>query len=188
LGDHYVLGKGGYHDQSQHVPLVIRDPMTTARGNTVSEVTEAVDIYPTLLEAMGSEPGHAGDGRSLAPFLSYDEPPGGWRDAAHWEYDFRDVAGQSGEQAFGLDSTSLNLTVVRDDKWKYVHFAALPPLLFDLEADPDNLHNIAEDPAYAAARIEMAERLLSWRARHLDQTLALQELTPEGVVSIKVVR
>ena len=34
----------------------------------------------------------------------------------------------------------------------------------------------------------MAERLLSWRAKHLDQTLALKELTPNGVVSREVVR
>ena len=80
------------------------------------------------------------------------------------------------------------MTAIRTGKWKYVHFAALPPLLFDLEADPDNLVNVADDPAYAATRIMMAEKLLSWRARHLDQTLALQELTPKGVASIKVHR
>ncbi len=187
IGDHWLLGKGGYHDQSQHVPLVIRDPRAPARGNRVTAVTEAVDLYPTLLEAMGVEPAHAPDGVSLAPFLADEQPPR-WRDAAHWEFDFRDVAGQTAETALGLDSTGLNLAVVRTAKWKYVHFAALPPLLFDLEADPDNLHNLAPDPAHAAARAEMAERLLSWRARHLDQTLALKELTPRGVVSRAPVR
>ena len=34
----------------------------------------------------------------------------------------------------------------------------------------------------------MAEKLLSWRARHLDQTLALKELTPGGVVSRPALR
>ncbi|MEO8756695.1 MAG: alkaline phosphatase family protein [Devosia sp.] len=188
LGDHFLLGKGGYHDQSQHTPLVIRDPLTRARGNVVEDFTEAVDIYPTLLEAMGVAPGHVGDGRSLSPYLSYDEPPGKWRDAAHWEFDFRDVADQTTEQATGLDSTTLNMAAIRTEKWKYVHFAAMPPLLFDLEADPDNLHNLANDPACAGVRIEMAEKLLSWRAKHLDQTLALQELTPGGVVSVNAVR
>ena len=67
-------------------------------------------------------------------------------------------------------------------------FAWDVPLLFDLARDPDNLHNVANDPAYAAVRIEMAERLLSWRTRHLEQTLALQELTPNGVVSVAAVR
>ena len=54
---------------------------------------------------------------------------------------------------------------------------------FDLTADPHCLNNVAADPAYATARLEMAERLLSWRAEHLDQTLALTELTEGGVVS-----
>lgn len=187
MGDHYLLGKGGYHDQSQHVPLIIRNPEADARGNRVEAFTEHVDLYPTLLEIIDATPGQVGDGRSLTPFLDGQTPPA-WRDAAHWEFDFRDVASQVPETALGLNSTELNLAVIRTAKWKYVHFAALPPLLFDLGADPDNLRNVADDPAYATVRIEMAERLLSWRARHLDQSLALRELTPNGVVSREVVR
>ncbi len=187
MGDHYIFGKGGYHDQSQHVPLVIHDPRSATRGARVLAFTEAVDLYPTLLEAIGVEPGNVPDGVALTPWVR-GETPARWRDAVHWEFDFRDVSGQEPEQAFGLDSTALNMSAIRTDRYKYVHFAALPALLFDLEADPDNLHNVANEPAYAGVRIEMAERLLSWRARHLDQTLALSELTPEGVVSIKVQR
>ena len=129
---------------------------------------------------MAVEPAHVSDGSSLLPWLT--GTPERWRDAAHWEFDFRDVAYRSAERALGIDSLGLNMAAIRTDKWKYVHFAALPPLLFDLEADPDNLVNLAGNPAYAAAQLEMAERLLTWRARHLDQTLALQELTPQGVV------
>jgi arylsulfatase A-like enzyme len=180
MGDHYLLGKGGYHDQSQHTPLVIYDPRESARGKTVDAFTEAVDIYPTLLEAMDVAPAHVADGSSLLPWLS--GTPARWRDAAHWEFDFRDVSGQSAETAFGIDSTGLNMVAIRTAKWKYVHFAALPPLLFDLEADPDNLVNLAGKPEHALVQLEMAEKLLSWRARHLDQTLALVELTSRGVV------
>jgi arylsulfatase A-like enzyme len=181
MGDHYLLGKGGYHDQSQHTPLVIHDPRSSARGKTVTAFTEAVDIYPTLLEAMEVEPGHVADGSSLRPW--YAGTPERWRDAAHWEFDFRDVARQSAETALGIDSLGLNMSAIRTDKWKYVHFADLPPLLFDLEADPDNLENLAGRPEYATVQLEMAEKLLTWRARHLDQTLALKELTPQGVVT-----
>jgi arylsulfatase A-like enzyme len=181
MGDHYLLGKGGFHDESQHVPLVIRDPRHLSGGRRVTAFTEAVDLFPTLLDAMGVAPTHQPDGASLLPWLTGE--PAGWRDAAHWEFDFRDVSGQSVETALGIDSTGLNLAVLRTAKWKYVHCAALPPLLFDIEADPTNLDNRAEDPACLGIRLEMAERLLSWRARHLDQTLALTELTPGGVVS-----
>jgi hypothetical protein len=72
MGDHYLLGKGGYHDQSQHTPLIIRDPRATRRGNRVEAFTEAVDIYPTILEAIGSTPKHVADGTSLLPWLTED--------------------------------------------------------------------------------------------------------------------
>jgi arylsulfatase A-like enzyme len=87
------------------------------------------------------------------------------------------------ERALGLTSTQLTMTAIRGQRWKYVHFTALPPLLFDLEADPDNLMNLAGKPEYAAIQLEMAEKLLSWRTEHLDQTLALKELTPRGVAT-----
>jgi arylsulfatase A-like enzyme len=182
MGDHYLLGKGGYHDQSQHTPLVIYDPRGGVRGKTVDAFTEAVDIYPTLLEAMDVEPGHAANGSSLWPFFGETERAGSWRDAAHWEFDFRDVSQQTAERELGIDSTRLSMVAIRTDKWKYVHFTALPPLLFDLEADPDNLVNLAGKPEYATVQLAMAEKLLSWRAEHLDQTLAMTELTPGGVV------
>lgn len=181
MGDHYLLGKGGYHDQSQHIPLVIRDPRSADRGKRVAAFTEAVDIYPTILDAIGGTAAHQPDGTSLLPWLN--GTPETWRDAVHWEFDFREVTSQATEQALGLDSTRLSLAVIRTERWKYVHFAALPPLLFDLDADPANLHNLAQDPAFASVRLDMAERLLSWRAIHLDQTLALKELTPGGVVT-----
>ena len=183
LGDHFALGKGGYFDQSQHIPLIIRDPGEDQRGKLVTAFTEAVDIFPTLLEAMEVEPGHQPDGTSLYPLIYNDETPEGWRDAVHWEFDFREVADETAENWFGLNSTELNLAVVRTEKWKYVHSPKLPPLLFNLEADPDNLVNLAEDPDHAQIRLVMAERLLAWRATHLDQTLALKELTPDGVVT-----
>jgi hypothetical protein len=54
-------------------------------------------------------------------------------------------------------------------------------VLFDLAVDPDETLNVADDPAYRAARLDMAERMLAWRAEHLDQSLALAELTADGV-------
>jgi arylsulfatase A-like enzyme len=183
LGDHHLLGKGGFFDESQHVPLIVRDPRQEKRSVHVAAFTEAVDLFPTLLEAMGVKPGHRPDGRSLVPLLTGEIPPD-WRDEVHWEYDFRDVSGQSAERWFGLGSTRLGMAAIRTRKWKYVHFTALPPLLFDLENDPENRVDLSDDAAYAPVRLGMAERLLSWRTAHLDQTLALSELTPEGLVSV----
>src|SRR3970282_703996 len=48
---------------------------------------------------------------------------------------------------------------VRVGKWKYVHYAKYPPQLFDLEIDPDETHDLAANPAYAAALEECRARL-----------------------------
>jgi arylsulfatase A-like enzyme len=183
MGDHWYLGKGGFFDESQHIPLIIRDPTRrNAFGSKVEAFTEAVDLFPTLLGYFGTQPTHHPDGASLMPFLA-GEQPAGWRDAVHWEFDFRDVAGRGAERWFDLPSTRLNMTALRTERYKYVHFAGLPPLLFDMVADRQNTLNLADDPAHLSVRLELAEKLLAWRAEHLDQTLALSELTPGGVVS-----
>jgi arylsulfatase A-like enzyme len=184
LGDHRLLGKGGFFDESQHVPLIIRDPGRPAgHGRSVDAFTESVDLFPTLLGYLETPAAHHPDGSSLVPFIAGETPPG-WRDAVHWEFDFRDVADQGAERWFGLPSTRLSMAAIRAARYKYVHFAGLPPLLFDMERDPANLSNLADDPDHLAIRLAMAEKLLAWRAEHLDQTLALSELTAAGVVSI----
>lgn len=182
MGDHFTLGKGGFFDGSYHVPLIVRDPRRTGgAGRMVEKFTEAVDIMPTLIELMGEEvPAHL-DGRSLRPFIDGVEPET-WRDAAHWEHDFRSVGSGAMEAYFGLRSQQLNLAVIRTERHKYVHFGGLPPVLFDLANDPEETRNVAGDADYLGVRLEMAERLLAWRARHLDQSLALAALTDDGVV------
>lgn len=182
MGDHYLLGKGGFHEGSYHIPLIVRDPrLADAAGTTVDRFTEAVDIFPTLLDLIGGAPRPHLDGRSLRPFLR-GQKPSGWREAAHWEFDFRSVDTQAAERHFGVSSRQLNLAVLRGERFKYVHFGGgLPPLLFDLDEDPGELRDLAADPAHAGIRIAMAEQMLSWRGEHLDQALALARLTDEGV-------
>jgi len=182
MGDHYMLGKGGFFDQSYHLPLIVRDPRQAINaGRRVDEFTEAVDLMPTVLDLLGGVPPAYLDGASLAPFLRKETPPD-WRTSAHWEFDFRAVAKGSQNQPFGLKPQQCNLAVLRTQTHKYVHFGGgLPSLLFDLRDDPDELVNRAADPAYACTRTELAERMLAWRAEHLDQSLALSELTETGV-------
>ena len=129
---------------------------------------------------MGQQPTNGLDGRSLAPFLDGVDADW-WRASAHWEFDFRGISKRHAETGLGLDSSLCNMAVIRDDAFKYVHFAGLPPLLFDLQKDPGEVENAVEHPDCLQIHVDFAERLLPWRAGHLDQTLAPSEVTEEGL-------
>ena len=63
--------------------------------------------------------------------------------------------------------------VVRDKTYKYVQFAnsEMPPLLFDLEADPSELHNLGADASYVPTVAAYCQKLLRWRMRNEDQRM-----------------
>ncbi|MXP64364.1 DUF4976 domain-containing protein [Roseomonas sp. M0104] len=181
LGDHYLLGKIGYHDESFRIPLVVKDPESRlGAGRIEDSFTESVDVLPTILDWLGGAPPRACDGHSLVPLVQ-GRKPAGWRDHLFYEYDFRDVHYSQPETALGLSMDESALCVVQDARWKYVHFAALPPLLFDLERDPDQFTNLAEDPAHAAVVAEYARKALSHRMRHAERTLTHFRATPRGL-------
>jgi arylsulfatase A-like enzyme len=172
LGDHWLLGKDGFFPQAFHVPLIIVDPDAEAsRGRLVEAFSEHIDLMPTLLERLGAEvPLHC-DGASLGPWLA-GECPAGWREAAHFEHDFRDVETREFETALGLASDRCALAVRQSEDYAYVHFNGLPPLCYDLAADPPR----------AAEVLEQAQAMLSWRMDIAERRLTGCKLTPAGVV------
>jgi arylsulfatase A-like enzyme len=185
-GDHYTWGKETYFEQSFHIPLIIRDPRKSAdsaRGHHVDKFTESVDIVPTILDWLGRDIPAQCDGHSLLPFLQ-GQSPLNWRDAVHYEVDFRytpNLPRLDAEVTLGLSPDDCYFTVIRDENFKYVHFANLPPLLFDMRTDPFEMHNLAERPEHTATMLRYAQKMLSWRMRHADRTLANFHLSEEGV-------
>ncbi|WP_169569704.1 alkaline phosphatase family protein [Sneathiella limimaris] len=166
LGDHHLFGKLGFYDQSFHIPLIVKAPKSlNIDPSEIEEFSESIDIMPTILECLGAKPPAQCDGISLLPLMRGDKPEN-WRDAVHWLYDFRDIEHGDPETALGLDHDECNLLVYRDQNFKYVHFASLPPLLFDLVNDPDETRNLAEEPDYQAVVLDYAQKLLSWRMKN----------------------
>jgi arylsulfatase A-like enzyme len=187
LGDHWLVEKVGYHDPSFRIPLIVRWPAMGGRaGRVVEAFTESVDVLPTVVELCGGTPPSFCDGASLVPFLDGDldgwSAPPGWRDAVVTEYDFRDPTATWIEDAYGLRQDECGIAVLRDRHGKYVHFAGFAPLLFDLDNDPGESRNLADDPACAARVADYAQRLLSLRMRHADARLTATRVTPAGTV------
>jgi arylsulfatase A-like enzyme len=183
LGDHHLLGKIGYCDESYRIPMIVRDPRAEAnvtRGTIVERFTETIDTMPTILEWLGLDVPRQCDGRSLLPFCQ-GTAPADWRTEVHYEFDFRDLHYSKPESALGVAMDKCALAVVQDENFKYVHFAALPPLFFDLEKDPGQFVNRAGDPAYAARMGEYAAKMLTWRLGFAERTLTGYRATPGGL-------
>ncbi len=173
LGDHYLFGKHTFYDQSFRIPLIIRDPSKSAdttRGTIVREFTESVDLMPTILDWVGADIPRTCDGVNLRQFLE-GQAANPWRAEAHFEYDFRDTVDDRTASALGLSNDQANLCALRGPRFKYVHFANLPPILFDLADDPDEMRNVAGEPAMAVAALECSQAMLSWRLSFAERTL-----------------
>ncbi|MEZ5862058.1 MAG: alkaline phosphatase family protein [Geminicoccaceae bacterium] len=185
LGDHWLLGKAGFFDSAYHIPLIIKAPGAAAtRGSVVGDFTESIDVVPTILDWLGAEIPETWDGESLLPYLHGQTPPRP-RDAIHYEHDFREVYSAAPQKALGLRMAQCSLAAIRDERFKYIHFPTLPPLLFDLREDPHEMRNLAGDPAHAATVRDYAQRMLTWRMEHMERTLTGVQAGPEGLKSIR---
>jgi arylsulfatase A-like enzyme len=155
----------------------------------VRRFTENVDVMPTLLDLLGVEDRPLQcDGRSLLPFTQGVDPPS-WRTEVVYEYDFRTPWLQRAarrrsdvdvEAWTGMRMADANLSVVRSETGKYVHFPAWPALYFDLAGDPGELGSGVVDDATAPAALDLAQRLLTRRAQYAERTLTGTLLGPDG--------
>jgi arylsulfatase A-like enzyme len=170
LGDHGLIQKVGYWEQSYAIVCIVRDPTNPAtHGTTVERFTENVDLMPTICDAIGVPVPVQCDGYPLTPFLR-GEPPAWWRAAAHWEFDWRGyLVGLVGDR-WPWDRTleRQHLATLRTDTHAYVQFGNGDWLCFDLATDP-TWRTRTDDPAIV---LPLAQAMLTWRSQHTDRALA----------------
>ena len=80
------------------------------------------------------------------------------------------------------------MNIIRGERYKYVHFTNLPPLFFDLKTDPDEFVNLARAKSHAPKVLEYAQKLLSWRMNHDEQTLTHITLSDTGPITRRAPR
>lgn len=181
LGDHYLGEKEFLLEPAVGVPLIVRDPRAAAdsrRGSVDERLVETIDALPTFLEALGL-PGaeHRLEGRSLIPLLHGATPD--WRRYAISEYDYAFQA--PARERLGQPIDRCRMTMVRSERWKYLAYDGFRPQLFDLHNDPQELHDLGADPAYAAVREEHLGYLLEWlRGLKRRTTISHEEIDLRG--------
>lgn len=158
LGERGMWFKQCFFESSVRVPLMLSWPGKVNPGRVATHVS-LVDLLPTFLEvASGSqpiEPVDPLDGSSLLPLAMGSED--GERTVVS-EYSSEGVCAAS--------------RMVRQGRWKYIYTFGLPPVLFDLEADPDELNNLAGNPAVAATQAALHDRLvLGWNPEQVHERI-----------------
>jgi arylsulfatase A-like enzyme len=173
MGDHRMFRKAVPYEGSAHVPFIVADARTSggsARGVVVDHVVELRDLMPTLLDLAGLPIPEGVDGVSLAPFVRGQTAAEAPREWLHGEHTYW---GQS-------------LQWVTDGRVKYVWGSAKGvEQLFDLVADPGELHNLAGLAEHAALHDLWRGRLVEALTGREEGFVAAGELvTGRPVVTI----
>ncbi|MEC8482807.1 MAG: sulfatase-like hydrolase/transferase, partial [Pseudomonadota bacterium] len=162
LGERNLWYKMSYFEGSARVPMIVHAPKRFQPKRVKASVS-TMDLLPTFVDwatdGQGMEYAMPIDGRSLVPHVTGQE---GGHDEVIGEY--------CGE------GTLAPLFMIRRDAYKYVHCAIDPDQLYDLERDPLELNNLANDPAHATRlaefRKEAAER---WDSDAISQAVLISQ-------------
>lgn len=162
LGDHWLAEKDLFHDVIVRIPMIVMDPRTSAdatRGSVVDDLIQAIDLVPTFLDMAGGEPvPHRLEGASVRALIEGTKPER-WRDAVFCDSDF---ALRQARKTLGLAEDEARGFMVRTRDWKYVYFEKMPPQLFDLQADPQELNDLGRSFEHDAIRDTLQGRLFDW--------------------------
>jgi choline-sulfatase len=143
MGRRGLWGKFTMYEESVAVPLILAGP-DVPEGQVCRDLVSLVDLYPTILEAVGvplTEEEKNLPGASLWP-IAKGQPA---RRPVFSEY-----------HAVGSTSASY---LLREGRYKYIHYVGYPPQLFDLQSDPQEINDLATRPEHQDRLAEMERKL-----------------------------
>jgi choline-sulfatase len=142
---HHMEHKSMPYEEAIHVPLIISGPGVTATGRVdrLHWVSSGLDLIPTLCDFAGIPAPPSLKGRSLKPLVTGTALPA-WRATLVIENE--------------------RSRVLRSEGCKYAVYDSGQnrEMLFDLEHDPGEMHNLAADRAHRSVLEEERVRLRAW--------------------------
>lgn len=142
-------GKGWMYEGGTRVPFIVRWPGMTDADEICTEPVTSPDVYPTLLEAAGTDvpDGQSVDGVSLVPLLEGGDLD---RESIYFHYPHY---GNQGGTPYGA---------VRAGDWKLIEFYEDDHLeLYNLRDDVGEENDLSDEKARFAA--DLREQLADWR-------------------------
>lgn len=151
MGDHHLWRKSYAYEGSARVPMIVRWPeslgIDARRGMVSDALTELRDVLPTFLDAAGIDIPSAMEGASLLNVIRGETAS--WRTVLDLEHG----------QCYWHEASWVGLT---DGREKYIYFTRTgQQQLFDLDADPLERVDLAEDAAHADSMARWRERMVA---------------------------
>jgi len=143
LGEHGHWHKSSMFEEACRVPLIIVDPRLKEKGKKCYNLTGLIDVYPTLCDLAGINPNHRLSGRSLKPHLNNVNFTGK-------EFEFT----MGSPNGFGIRTEKYRYTEWRKDRIN-TDFS----MFYDLEKDPNEFNNEADNPEYRNIILELKQKL-----------------------------
>ena len=169
LGDLGLFDKRFMYEPSLRVPLIARGPGVKA-GTVTNSIALNIDYAPTFLAAACEKIPADMQGHSLLPILS-GEPPADWRTAMYYRY-YHDPGQHNTRAHLGIRTATHKLIHYwKKDAWE----------LFDLTTDPQEQHNLANDPAQAPKLAELKTQLAALKKEMKDEDQFATTQPKEGV-------
>ncbi|MCA9053257.1 MAG: sulfatase [Planctomycetaceae bacterium] len=204
-GAQWPFGKWNCYDSGVRVPLVVAWPGVIAPGTRTDAMVSWIDLLPTLVEAAGGDAPEWIDGQSFLPVLKGEQTSHRQRiftthsGDGRWNiYPTRSVRTQNWKYIRNLHpeyafTTHIDLANPRDGRTMFASWEQLakadpqvaaivkqyhdrpPEELYDLDADPFEEHNLAEDPVQVERLGRMRGEIDAWMAATGDQQQVFQE-------------
>jgi len=158
IGEHGLIDKRNAYEPSVRVPMIVWAPGMVPKGVTNPAVVRNLDLAPTFLDiAHVAKPAQM-EGKSFLPVAEgkIDEKtwnPGDFVYEYYWEWSF--------------PQTPTTFAIERD-RVKYIQYHGVWDLeeLYDLKTDPDEMHNLIEDPKWLDSKITLRKALFDQLANN----------------------
>ena len=155
MGEHGWFDKRFMYEESLNTPLLMRLPEGLKRRGVVDEMVQNIDYAPTFLDLAGAPIPQDLQGESLLPLLREEQGPKKWRDAIYYHF-YEYPAEHMVKRHYGI----------RTERYKLIHFYNDIDAweLYDLQTDPQEMHNI-----YGQEGTEKITRQLMKRLHRLER-------------------
>jgi arylsulfatase A-like enzyme len=159
LGEHGWYDKRFMYEESLRMPLLMRYPPAIKPKQVSEDMVLNLDFAPTVLDFAGVQIPADMQGASFRS-LTRGATPGNWRTSMYYHYYEYPHGWHHVKRHYGIRTT----------RYKLIHFYNDVDVweLYDLQADPHELHNRYDDPAYADLMHELKTELKNLQRKYDD--------------------